>query len=73
MFRHATRYTFGSAVFLRGRDGRRPGLVTQIALNPGNATYQVSWCDGTVTHHYDFELLPQYVPDYAAAAQGGEG
>ena len=73
MFRHATRYTFGSEVFLKLREERRPGIVNQIALNPGNATYQVSWPDGTTSSHYDFELTAEYVQSFVVAPDDDEG
>lgn len=72
VFRHATRYTFGSEVFLKVRDERVLGMVTGITLRPTGTSYGVTWGNGSESWHYEFELTKEYAPSYTAAADCDE-
>lgn len=58
-------YEFGETVYLRMAQDRRPGMVTQMAIDAkGLAFYTVSWGNATDSRHYEMELTREYVPDF---------
>jgi hypothetical protein len=60
-------FRFGDTVFLRCRELKVAGMVTGIHIRQSGITYSITWGDDPAreTDHYDFELSPEYVPDYS--------
>lgn len=59
------RYDLGATVYLRCRDERLRGIVTDVRITPGDVVYAVTWGNGCESTHYALELAAEYTPDFA--------
>ncbi len=55
-------YWIGDVVFLKVAADPECGIVTRVDILPNDCyLFQVSWAEGNVTCHYDFELVGEPV------------
>jgi len=61
-----TLYDIGNVVYLRCRDERLKGMITQILID-GSISYLIVWGTGSSSWHEEFEISIHYIPDYKEA------